>query len=173
MIIRLNWIASALLAFAAFFGGYAKPELQRPIVGYQKPVSSRVFENSEFTEKSIGKFERLDLRLKWAIVSGDLNSSNDRIRVRLRCNDEQWIDLYGRRNSTGQFDRNVVSLRAFGNEDAQLLPDLRIVGWSHERLWVKFAKVESKMDDKRASGDQLELKKTKPSDSYFEFDLTK
>lgn len=130
-----------LLVLTGAFASPAKTELQRAeAVGSDQNWSrGNFFLNPEFDEMAVSKFEEPQLLLKWAIISGNLGEAVDRIRVRVRFNDERWIDLYAAKNSLGSFDGNAVRLRVFDSDGpSSELPDLRIVDWNHERLLVRF-----------------------------------
>ena len=169
------------LILAGIIAGPAKAQLQLAEVVFPDQNFSRAnFFNPEIDERKVSKFETPKLRLKWAIVSGNLNESVDRVRARVRFHDEQWIDLYAAKNALRNFDYNEVRLREFdrprdisiketsnisdgpssesGNDDEERteLPDLRIVDWNHDRLLIKF------------SSNDIEHR----PDSYFRFDLS-
>ena len=155
------------LILAGIIAGPANAQLQlAEVVSFPKQDSSRALSTPpEVDEREVSKFETPKLRLKWAIVSGNLNESVDRVRVRVRFNDEkkQWIDLYAAKNALENFDYNVVQLResdglrdtsiketsnisadpspesGSGVEGKPELPDLRIEDWDHDRLLIKFS----------------------------------
>ena len=152
--------AIILLIMAGVIGSPAVVELQRAEVVFlnseEKGKRANLFLNPEIDERKVGKINELDLRMKWTIVSGSFYESVDRVRTRLRFNNEKWIDLHAAKNAQGSFDFNIVRLREFddGPKDtskisddalnlgdaakAAELSDLRIEDWNHDRLLIKF-----------------------------------
>lgn len=160
--------AIILLIMVGVIGNPAVVELQRGEVVFPDPEEkgkrANLFLSPEFDERKVSKFNKPKLQLKWAIVSGSLYEPVDRVRTRLRFNNEKWIDLYAVKNAQGSFDFSIVRLREFNRpEEAAIeqgeLSDLRIVDWNHDRLLIKFT------GNDKDSIDQ-------DSDIYFRFDLT-
>ena len=123
--------------------------------------------------KEVSKFDKHpSLKLKWAIVSGDLGRAKDQVRARIHFNNEVWVDLFAKKISPGVFQRNVVSLQEKSSnnqgkneneslvlKDADNLPDLRIVDWNHDILLVKLTLLNDSSD-------------IDENDKIFQFDLS-
>ena len=91
-----------------------------------------------------------ELQLKWAIVSGGLNESVDRVRARILLNKESWIILHYKKNAYGSYEQSVTNVhtkKSVESEDPKTgietsIADLRIVEWDHDKLIVKFQRKE-------------------------------
>lgn len=184
MIARINLIAWIGLLFVGLICNPATPELQRGELGDFNDDDITVL-SSERTPVRVSDYEKLDLRLKWAIVrGGGINSASDRIRVRLHCNNEKWIDLVATRvgGQIGEFNSmNLTTNRIYlatskkqiedefygkrGEWASVEIPHFNIVHWSHEELWIKHVLPSKPINDDTA---------IEPTpDQFFKFDLTK
>ena len=163
------------IALAGLVSGAAVPELQRGELGFLDAVPApRAFNTSERTPVVVNAFERVDLRLKWAVVSGSPYSTTDRIRARFRINDEKWVDLYAKRTVGNRYAQNRIYLASskdqvanefFGKQgdwETIRLAHFRIANWSHDELWIELVEpVKLRVVDEEEE----------PTTKFFKFEL--
>ena len=155
-----------LIAFVSCASAYAQG-LQRPDEIQQLDQDWRrgdIESQFDYDHRTVREFDKPELRLKWAIVSGEFGGTVDRVRGRFLFNDEKWIDLHAKKNVAGNYENGVVRIRQAdqltagealfpiansdsSNEQDEVgeadtstsgLSELRIVEWSHDKLIVKF-----------------------------------